>query len=388
MEDLMSIHTITDTIEEALHKAGLDTGSGAAKVALDSVRKALAEANIRPRPSVHGNGPPAERAPQAPVSDVIDIDAHEVDDRARVPTRLEPHGAPSRGLFLRRIYTSAFGRRTYRLYVPSRYTAEPMPLVVMLHGCKQTAEDFAAGTEMNELAEEGGFLVAYPAQPAKANGSNCWNWFDPQHQARGHGEPALIAGIVSEIRRDYRIEERRVFAAGLSAGAAMAVILGETHSEVFAAVGAHSGLAYGAAQDVGTAFAAMSGRATDTAPTHAARTAVSLSRVPTIVFHGDRDATVKLRNGAAIAEQAVARFEAHGDELVRDWHEHSANGRRYTHITHVTHDGHPAVEQWIVHGGGHAWSGGNVVGSFTDRLGPSASREMVRFFLQVRSDQT
>jgi poly(hydroxyalkanoate) depolymerase family esterase len=285
------------------------------------------------------------------------------------------------------VHTSPLGSRAYKLYVPGAYRAEPMPVVVMLHGCKQDPDDFAAGTRFNEVAEELGFLVAYPAQPAKANGSNCWNWFEPLAQTRAGAEPSIIAGIVGEIGKAYRVDERRVFVAGLSAGAAMAVVLGETYPDVFAAVGAHSGLPYGVAHDVASAFAAMHGGARLSADKSTSGLA-STSRAPnasrgvaTIVFHGDRDATVALKNGSAIADQAVSNLEHERGPLTREVQERTMRGRRCTRTSYLAGDGLPVVEHWTVHGGGHAWSGGSAAGSFTDPQGPDASREMMRFFL-------
>ena len=253
----------------------------------------------------------------------------------------------------------------------------PRPLVVMLHGCKQNPDDFAAGTHMNELAEQHGFLVAYPAQSNNANGSNCWNWFRPEDQRRDGGEPAILAGIVADVGGAYRVDPARVYVAGLSAGAAMAVILGQTHPDVFAAVGAHSGLPVGAAHDVGSAFVAMySGRS------KSARAAVPGAAGPrTIVFHGDEDSTVVARNGEAIVAHAVA-----GDVPLTSTppERASAQGRDYTRTVYADADGQPRVEQWLLHGGAHAWSGGSKAGSYTDPTGPDASAEMVRFFLGAR----
>ena len=175
-------------------------------------------------------------------------------------------------------------------------------LLVMLHGCGQDPDDFAAGTRMNEHADREGFLVVYPAQAVAANAAGCWNWFDEAHQRRDRGEPALIAGITRQVAAQFTADPRRIHVGGMSAGAAMAVILGATHPELFAGVGAHSGLPYRAARDAASAFAAMrQGVAT-------AATAAAAVPVPTIVFHGDDDPIVDAANGRRIAEQAVSHL--------------------------------------------------------------------------------
>lgn len=376
----MSIHNISNTIEQALAKAGLDIHSGPTKSALETIRKALEAARL-------AQAAPA-RAANDDDSNTIDVDARVVADEAQPEAVPTDHAAtPSRGRFLRLEYSGTGGSRAYKLYVPAHDRAEPMPLIVMLHGCKQSPDDFAAGTRINALADEQGFLVAYPEQSAKANGSNCWNWFEPRDQTRHGSEPSIIAGIVREIGETHAIDERRVFVAGLSAGAAMAVILGETHPDVFAAVGAHSGLPYGAAHDVASAFAAMHGAAHADAGVRApankrpGRAPAASRGVPTIVFHGDRDATVALKNGAAIAEQARANLASETGPLTLEVQSHTAHGRRCTRTAYVDEDGLPWVEQWTVHGAGHAWSGGSAAGSFAEPLGPDASREMMRFFM-------
>lgn len=268
-------------------------------------------------------------------------------------------------------YTSASGSRRYTVYVPSTCDATPRALVVMLHGCTQSPDDFARGTRMNELAEEQGFLVAYPAQSQAANASKCWNWFNPADQRRDHGEPALIAGITREIVHEFAVDPHRVYIAGLSAGGAMAAIMGATYPDLYAAVGVHSGLAPGVANDVASAFAAMrSGSAPPAASLPRAR------GVPTIVFHGDADATVHPLNAEHVAEQA--RGDGRGQE--RTSAGTSAGGIAYTRTIDSDADGRPMLEQWVLHGAGHAWSGGNASGSFVDPRGPDASRAMLRFF--------
>jgi poly(hydroxyalkanoate) depolymerase family esterase len=371
----MSLHNLTNKIDRALSAAGLNTRTGPANAVVKTIREALNSARIAQDPSDTAAPSDADRP------DTIDVQARDVDEQPVFePTEQPPVGD---GQFLSLRSSGPFGGMAYKLYVPGSHRSHsPMPLVVMLHGCKQNPYDFAKGTRMNEVAEEQGFLVAYPAQPSKANGSNCWNWFEPQHQARGGIEPSLIVGIVREVCSAYAVDEGSVFVAGLSAGAAMAVILGDTYPEVFAAVAAHSGLPQGAAHDVPSAFAVMHGAAPATASMRPpARQFDASHAVRTVVFHGDADATVVPKNGTAIVQQAVSKLAADRGLLTREVEHRLVNGRHCTRTTHRDRSGHPVVEHWTVHGAGHAWFGGSSAGSFTESQGPDASREMMRFFM-------
>lgn len=263
--------------------------------------------------------------------------------------------APAR--FIRRSYTNQAGTRSYRIYLPAGYSGQSLPIVVMLHGCKQTPEDFAVGTRMNQWADELRFIVVYPSQPRLANLSRCWNWFSPHNQRRDQGEPSLIAGITREVIARYGADPQRVYVAGLSAGGAMAAVMGATYPDLYAAVGMHSGLPYAAARDAASALAAMQGHRRGEPAAHG---------IPTIVFHGDRDTTVHPRNG----EHGFAGLELQAQKG-------EAGGRSYTR---AIFRGKPRLEYWLVHGGGHAWFGGNAKGSYADPSGPDAAREMLRFF--------
>ena len=373
----MSIHTLSETIERALRSAGLNVDSGPARLASDAIRRALAAAGIAQPAAARADSQPARTAP---VELVERVDAPAAP--ARAPTSA-PRTAPSRTTgFFERSHTGAAGTRAYKLYMPASAPASAMPLVVMLHGCKQNPDDFATGTRMNVLAEQHGFLVAYPAQSRNANGSNCWNWFRPADQTRDGGEPSILAGIARDVIETEGVDPQRVFVAGLSAGAAMAVILGNTHPEVFKAVGAHSGLAHGAAHDVGSAFAAMQGGST--LGTRPAMPRGQGSGVPTIVFQGDQDSTVAAANAAAIVAQAVTASEAQAPLRPSVLARASTGGRAFTRTLYEDATGHAPVEHWLLHGGAHAWSGGDAKGSYTDAKGPDASAEMIRFFLAQR----
>lgn len=271
---------------------------------------------------------------------------------------------PEQDRMLAGTFTNSAGTRRYKTYLPSQHAAHGLPLIVMLHGCKQNPDDFAAGTRMNDLAEELGFAVVYPAQSGKANVSACWNWFQPAHQLREAGEPSLIAGITREVIARHHLDARRVYVAGLSAGGAMAAVMGTTYPELYSAMGIHSGLGYAAARDLPSALAAMKGK-----PGKKRRGRSNARSVPMIVFHGDCDTTVHPSNGEHAMTDTLEKVE-----------KGHANGRAYTRTTHWNASGKPVLEHWLVHGAGHAWSGGSASGSYTDPLGPDASREMLRFF--------
>jgi len=379
---------ITETIQRALASAGLTSG--------------LPTGFPTGLPTGLPTGFPTGHVRRGADSNVVDVVARVVEEGPGA--KAEPPRRPSMdepkttgGTFETHEFLQPAGGRAYKLYVPARLAAAP-PLLVMLHGCTQCADDFAAGTQMNRLADEHGFLVAYPEQTAKANPSKCWNWFKAQDQVRDAGEPALIAGIAREVAARHGVDTRRIFVAGLSAGAAMAVILGETYPELFAGVGAHSGLPYRSAHDIPSAMAAMKGGRGGSNGSNGVRAMVSkpsphadhgkrlAQPVPTIVFHGDRDHTVQLSNGIEIAQQARNVHSGVGSSAaLRASTERGARagGRSYSRTVHTDAAGQVRVESWTVHGAGHAWAGGSQSGSYTDARGPDASAEMLRFFLSL-----
>jgi poly(hydroxyalkanoate) depolymerase family esterase len=313
--------------------------------------------------ALRGTSAEAAKSPELPLLPgdiVVDVEAREVRD--------DPPARNGDGEFIAGRWGSGTQLREYKLYVPPQAGEGRLPLVVMLHGCTQNPDDFAAGTRMNEAARAQGCYVLYPAQSRQANPQGCWNWFKHSHQVRGRGEPALLAGMVRTVMAQHRVDPARVYVAGLSAGGAMAAILGETYPELFAAVGVHSGLAAGAARDLPSALTAMKSGGAGTA---------QASGRPTIVFHGDADGTVHPVNGS----QVVAASGASGQDAEID-RQRAAGGRGYTRQVYRAEDGSVLAEHWVVHGSPHAWSGGSSAGSYTDPKGPDASAEMLRFFME------
>jgi poly(hydroxyalkanoate) depolymerase family esterase len=376
---------ITRTIERALAAAGLGGRERASGRLLDTIRRSLAQAGVATPPSP---APAHATSHDAAEADAADQDVIDIDDPTPVAAR--PAGA-GEGRFRAFEHRSPHGRRGYKLFVPSAAAAgTPLPLLVMLHGCKQNPDDFARGTRMNELAEAQGWIVAYPGQARSANGANCWRWYEPGQQARDGAEPSIIAGIVRDVAARHAVDRRRIYVAGLSAGAAMALILAETHPELFAAVGVHSGLPRGAAHDVPSAFAAMRDGASATTPAAAGLggDAARRAAVPTIVFHGEADATVSAVNGSAVVRRAVTALAQARGPLRTEVDLRHCNGRRCRLTTHVDGDGTPMVEHWSVQGLGHAWFGGSPAGSYAVPEGPCASRELLRFLALHRLPAT
>lgn len=309
--------------------------------------------------------------------DVIDVTAKEINidiDHA--------------GQFITQSYSNQAGSRDYKLYIPTNYKGQPLPLIVMLHGCTQNPDDFAEGTRMNMLAEEQNCLVAYPAQSQSANVTKCWNWFNAIDQKRDQGEPSIIAGITREIMQTHAVDESRVYVTGLSAGGAMAIIMGTLYPDLYAAVGVHSGLPHAIAQDLPSALKAMSGKASSdplqanaSKASYTTRTA-RVDAIPIIVFHGDKDSTVHPNNAEQLMQEnipASVSTEKNDDADIKRGQ--VPNGHAYTKTTFSNDTGEVMAECWLIHGAGHAWSGGSKQGSYTDVKGPDASQEMMRFFL-------
>jgi poly(hydroxyalkanoate) depolymerase family esterase len=349
-------------------------------------RGSLREATAAIQAALAGKSEPAPPREQTFTAEVIDVEARELADpvveaREMPEVREAPPAAAPKGAappavdskpaqFITAVHATSSMHRVYKLFVPPGAGDTPLPLVVMLHGCQQDPDDFAAGTAMNELASRQGFYVLYPAQSRHVNPQGCWNWFKHSNQQRGRGEPEMIADMTRAVMAHRAIDARRVYVAGLSAGGAMAAILGATYPDLYAAVGVHSGLAASAASDLPAALAAMRGGA--------ASGSDAMQGVPTIVFHGDADATVHPSNGGSVIASST------GAASVVQTHAVAGGGRRPAtrHVHTDRYTGRVLAEHWIVHGSPHAWSGGTAGGSYTDTSGPDASAEMIRFFLE------
>jgi poly(hydroxyalkanoate) depolymerase family esterase len=377
-------------IQRLMEKATRLTRGGDLQAATAAIQAALA--GVSPAVPAANHPQPANDAQLANESQVVDVAAREI-------TAPSPVTAPSQdiaadvaaptheaaaevaaaaaqpaprhigqGEFVAGHYAGSAGARDYKLFIPPTDGTHPLPLVVMLHGCTQNPDDFAAGTGMNDTALGHGFFVLYPAQSQQANPQRCWNWFKHNHQGRGRGEPELLAGMTRDVMARYAIDPARVYVAGLSAGGAMAAIMGDAYPDIYAAVGVHSGLATGIAKDLPSALGAMKGGGS--------RPFGAASGVPTIVFHGDADATVHPGNGEHVITASAGTINGEVEKGI------SPGGRSYTRRVHRNAKGEVVAEHWLVHGAQHAWSGGSPKGSYTDPRGPDASEQMIEFFMK------
>jgi poly(hydroxyalkanoate) depolymerase family esterase len=253
------------------------------------------------------------------------------------------NSSPPPGSFIEGVYANSHGSRRYKLFSQQR------------------------------------IFVLYPEQSESANQTRCWNWFNAANQRRDQGEPSIIAGMTREVIRSHHIDARRVYIAGMSAGGAMAAIMAATYSDLYAAVGIHSGMPYGAAQNFLAAIAAMKDGA-------AIGARLPSKRIPLIVFHGDQDLMVNARNGEQLVSQWLGGPAPDRTQDTSTAQAAEGNGRAFTRTRYRDGAGRPMAENWLVHDAGHAWSGGGSAGSFADAAGPDASREMLRFFSAVSED--
>jgi poly(hydroxyalkanoate) depolymerase family esterase len=286
-------------------------------------------------------------------------------------------------------HTEAAGTRAFRGFVPSGYDrAKPLPLVVALHGCTQTADQLRQLTRFDELAEARKFIVVYPEQSKSANFLGCWNWFLDAHMHRGAGEPSIIAGITAWAQQHYAIDRRRIYVTGLSAGGAMASVMGATYPNLYAAIGVGSGCEYAA----GAPCAGYRSADPEQAGLLARRAMGPFARpLPVVIFQGDRDTTVPPVN----AEQLVRQWQVTADwaddgaanrSVPRSARRRSfrrASGRRTAAVaSYGDGRGRVLVQRWLVRGMGHAWSGGCSCAAYSYPSGPDATRAMYRFFMR------
>ncbi|MGZ8377504.1 MAG: extracellular catalytic domain type 1 short-chain-length polyhydroxyalkanoate depolymerase [Gemmatirosa sp.] len=275
---------------------------------------------------------------------------------------------------------SALPRR-WRLYTPARRAdAKPAPLLVLLHGCTQDVDDMARGTRMDEVAERHGLVVLYPEQPAGANALRCWNWFEPAHQRRDAGEPALLAALVARVAAEHGVDPARVHVAGMSAGGAMALLLASGYPERFASATSASGMPVGAVTGAANAWQVMrAGASAEQSAPEAVRERMGdrARAVPLLVLHGGADATVVPVNGRRAAEQWAAAIGA----TARGPQQVAAAGatRGWQHLRWRGADDRDLVEYVEIAGLGHAWSGGSTTGTYTDAQGPAASELLAAF---------
>ena len=297
--------------------------------------------------------------------------------------------------FLAGVFRTDAGERRYKLFRPGALpSAGQRTLVVVLHGCTQDADDIARGTRLNAAASREGFVVLYPEQPASANALKCWNWFLPEQSARGCGEAVIIAELTAKVVRDERIGPRRTVITGISAGGAMAANLVADYPELWTAVALHSGLPAHVARSQAEAIAVMTNGAADPdalgraafdamgAYARAAHDAMGARAriVPALLMHGGADHLVSPLNLRATTRQFVVMNALAAGAPVPEPTELPATDARCHGQRWALADGRVLAESWRFDGVGHAWSGGDAGGTYTDPGGPDATALVLEFF--------
>jgi poly(hydroxyalkanoate) depolymerase family esterase len=299
------------------------------------------------------------------------------------------------GRWLRDQPTTGLGGRTFDVYLPAALRRRTrVPMVLLLHGCLQTADEFADATRFTTVADRNGFILVLPHQEQRHHSRRCWRWYESLHQQRGSGEPALLAAITRQVAAEearWRVDPLRIYVAGLSAGGAMSLIMAAAYPDLFAAVGVHSAPAYRSATRGSQALPAMAARTPVPPPAPD-----SPAMPPLLVVQGTADDVVAPLNGDRVADQWLAyRAAAAGEgadraRIVRTRTDRgrSGDGRRYTRVRWYTARRQRVLEYWLIQRLGHAWSGGRPGGSFSEPAGPRAATLMWTFFRSHRLDRS
>jgi poly(hydroxyalkanoate) depolymerase family esterase len=295
--------------------------------------------------------------------------------RAMKPAARASRPPPGAGAWTSGIAAGATGARRFRVYQPPGIaTGERLPLIVMLHGCGQDADSFAASTRMNRVAERERFVVLYPEQDRLANPQGCWDWFDTA-SGRAYIEAELILKAIDQVCMRYPVDRNRVAVAGMSAGASMAALLVTRHPDRFKALVMHSGIPPGTAHSGLSALQAMHGRRPTLPLVATAPGSTPSDWPPLLVIHGDADAVVSPQNGrAAVQAWADAGMATAGAPRTVQ------RGKRHVmQVTEYRCRGRTVATLATVSSLGHAWSGGAASQPFSDARGPDASRMVWAF---------
>ena len=266
----------------------------------------------------------------------------------------------------------------YEVFTPAIATQDggvKRPLVVVLHGCLQTAQGIEKLSRMNDEATKGGFFVLYPEQKLNRHTMNCWRWFDPENRKPNSGELKELISMISEVKSKYPIDASKIYVAGLSSGGAEAAALLACYPRDFAGGALFSAPALGIAINEKEGEGALSN---PPARLHREVCHPTAFKGPLLITTGTNDRTVSPRHALILADQFTTKAEKgiqHFDIFPLS--------RPGTLATQTVCFGNPSrVCRMTIDKMGHAWSGGDIA-SFSEPAGPSAA-ELVRRYLVER----